>query len=124
VLLGARQWLCDLRLPSQSWLVYSRCCWGHASGYVTYGYLPSRGWCVPGVVGGTSLDTWPTVTFPVAADVFQVLLGARYGTPVDMRPTVTFPDAVGVFQVLLGARYGTPVDMRPTVTFPVVVGVF
>ena len=53
-----------------------------------------------------------------------MLLGARYGTAVDMRPTVTFPDATGVFQVLLGARYGTAVDMRPTVTFPVVVGVF
>jgi len=52
----------------------------HSGGHVTYGYLP------------------------VATDVFQVLLGARYGTPVDMRPTVTFPDAACVFQVLLGAR--------------------
>ena len=60
---------------------------------------------------GTPVDMLPTVTFPVAVGVFQVLLGARYGTAVDMRPTVTFPVAVGVFQVLLGARYGTAVDM-------------
>jgi len=51
----------------------------HSGGHVTYGYLPSRGWCVPGAAGGTLRHSGGHATYGYLPSRGWCVLGAVGG---------------------------------------------